>query len=81
MYRAKIKYLTLSSSIFTFFGMFLEVAALWAYRKETNPNTRTTAAEEKIETGTRMPLDAPAGPAPGTGPAPGVATTTHARAV
>ncbi|KAJ5985598.1 hypothetical protein N7499_008114 [Penicillium canescens] len=64
--------------IFTFFGMFLEVAALWAYRKETNPNARTTAAEEKIETGTRMPLDAPA---PGTGPAPGVATTTHAGAV
>jgi hypothetical protein len=58
--------------------MFLEVAALWAYRKETDPNARTTAAEEKIETGTRMPLDAPA---PGTGPAPGVATTTHAGAV
>jgi hypothetical protein len=55
--------------------MFLEVAALWAYRRESNPNARTTAAEGKIETGGRMPLDAPAGSAPG------VATTTPAGAV
>jgi hypothetical protein len=48
-------------SIFTFFGMFLEVAALWAYRKE---NTPAPAVQEK-DNGTRAPLDAPVGPAPG----------------
>ncbi|CAI7632296.1 unnamed protein product [Penicillium manginii] len=47
--------------IFTFFGMFLEVAALWAYRKE---NTPAPAVQEK-DNGTRAPLDAPVGPAPG----------------
>lgn len=46
--------------VFTFFGMFLEVAALWAYRKENNP---TPAVQEKNE-GPRTPLDAPVGPAP-----------------
>ncbi|KAJ5886016.1 uncharacterized protein N7473_008690 [Penicillium subrubescens] len=42
--------------IFTFFGMFLEVASLWAYRKET-----ATAAPiaEKTQPGVRPPLDAP----------------------
>lgn len=42
--------------IFTFFGMFLEVAGLWAYRKE---NTTTGPGHEKNEPGTRPPLDAP----------------------
>lgn len=49
-------------SIFTFFGMFLEVAALWAYRKENAP---TSTNQEKND-GTRAPLDAPVGPAPTT---------------
>ncbi|KAJ5241691.1 uncharacterized protein N7469_000018 [Penicillium citrinum] len=48
--------------IFTFFGMFLEVAALWAYRKENAP---TSTNQEKND-GTRAPLDAPVGPAPTT---------------
>lgn len=47
----------LCHSIFTFFGMFLEVAGLWAYRKE---NAATAApAHEKNEPGARPPLDAP----------------------
>ncbi|KAJ5979715.1 hypothetical protein N7481_007013 [Penicillium waksmanii] len=46
--------------IFTFFGMFLEVAALWAYRKG---NTPAPAVQEKDD-GTRVPLDGPVGPAP-----------------
>ncbi|KAJ6023704.1 hypothetical protein N7540_004501 [Penicillium herquei] len=41
--------------IFTFFGMFLEVASLWAYRKE---NTVQPVVEK--HDGTRAPLDAPA---------------------
>ncbi|KAJ5727022.1 hypothetical protein N7493_006049 [Penicillium malachiteum] len=41
-------------SIFTFFGMFLEVASLWAYRKE---NTAQPVVEK--HDGTRAPLDAP----------------------
>jgi hypothetical protein len=45
-------------SIFTFIGMFLEVAALWAHRRQTNV-TRQTAVEDK-EAGPRQPLDAPA---------------------
>lgn len=40
--------------------MFLEVAALWAYRKEANV---APAVQEKND-GTRVPLDAPVGPAP-----------------
>lgn len=42
--------------------MFLEVAALWAYRKENAP---TSTNQEKND-GTRAPLDAPVGPAPTT---------------
>ena len=49
-------------SIFTFFGMFLEVAALWAYRKENAPTSMT---QEKND-GSRAPLDAPVDPAPTT---------------
>lgn len=45
-------------SIFTFFGMFIEVAALWAYRKE-HP---AAPAHEKNGAG-RAPLDGPAEPA------------------
>ncbi|KAJ5087191.1 hypothetical protein N7456_010807 [Penicillium angulare] len=41
--------------VFTFFGMFLEVASLWAYRKE-NPTQTVTEKHD----GTRPPLDAPA---------------------
>lgn len=44
-------------SICTFFGMFLEVAGLWAYHKEN-----TTPAHEKNGAG-RPPLDGPAEPA------------------
>ncbi|KAJ5978496.1 hypothetical protein N7501_001838 [Penicillium viridicatum] len=47
--------------IFTFFGMFLEVAALWAYRRG-NTTVRHTE-EDKVNSGTRPPLDAPAAPA------------------
>lgn len=43
-------------SIFTFFGMFLELASLWAYQKE-NAGGQTT--QEKHEAGARAPLDAP----------------------
>ncbi|OOQ83536.1 hypothetical protein PEBR_35407 [Penicillium brasilianum] len=43
-------------SIFTFFGMFLEVAGLWAYRKE---NAAAAPVHEKHEPGARAPLDAP----------------------
>ncbi|KAJ5376044.1 hypothetical protein N7509_012930 [Penicillium cosmopolitanum] len=46
--------------IFTFFGMFLQVAALWAYRKGNAP---APVVQEKDD-GTRAPLDAPVGPAP-----------------
>ncbi|CEJ61614.1 hypothetical protein PMG11_10144 [Penicillium brasilianum] len=42
--------------IFTFFGMFLEVAGLWAYRKE---NAAAAPVHEKHEPGARAPLDAP----------------------
>ncbi|CAG8935606.1 unnamed protein product [Penicillium salamii] len=45
--------------IFTFFGMFLEVAALWAYRKENTHTTHQPAVSDK-EAGPRQPLDAPA---------------------
>lgn len=47
-------------SIFTFFGVFLEVAALWAYRK----GNTTAPIHEKhcAEAGPRAPLDAPAEP-------------------
>lgn len=48
--------LILVSSIFTFFGMFLEVAGLWAYRKE---NAVAAPVHEKTAPGTRPPLDAP----------------------
>jgi hypothetical protein len=45
--------------------MFLEVAALWAYRRE-NTITRQPVVEDK-EAGPRQPLDAPAAvPAPAT---------------
>ncbi|KAJ5188972.1 hypothetical protein N7491_005294 [Penicillium cf. griseofulvum] len=47
--------------IFTFFGMLLEVAALWAYRRENNSNH--SATEPKYNSGTRPPMDAPAAPA------------------
>ena len=40
--------------------MFLEVAALWAYRKGNAP---APVVQEKDD-GTRAPLDAPVGPAP-----------------
>ncbi|KAJ5101286.1 hypothetical protein NUU61_003508 [Penicillium alfredii] len=47
--------------IFTFLGMFLEVASLWAYRKENTPQNE----HEKNGGAARPPLDAPAGaPAP-----------------
>ncbi|KXG48537.1 uncharacterized protein PGRI_024070 [Penicillium griseofulvum] len=46
--------------IFTIFGMLLEVAALWAYRRENSPNHST---ETKVNSGTRPPMDAPAAPA------------------
>ncbi|KAJ5486834.1 hypothetical protein N7530_001134 [Penicillium desertorum] len=45
--------------IFTFFGMFLEVAGLWAYRKENS----THHTNDKANSGNRPPLDAPAAPA------------------
>ncbi|KAJ5960741.1 uncharacterized protein N7479_007891 [Penicillium vulpinum] len=48
--------------IFTFFGMFLELAALWAYRRE-NTNDRSVTEENKANTRTRPPMDAPAAPA------------------
>ncbi|KAJ6153588.1 hypothetical protein N7470_006547 [Penicillium chermesinum] len=41
--------------IFTFFGAFIEVASLWAYRKENSSGP----VHEKHD-GTRAPLDAPA---------------------
>lgn len=47
-------------SIFTFFGIFLETAALWAYRKE---NTTERSYEDKVHIETRPPLDAPTVPA------------------
>lgn len=47
----------ITRSIFTFFGMFLEVAALWAYRKEN-----AAPAHEK-NGAARAPLDGPAEPA------------------
>ncbi|CAI7649367.1 unnamed protein product [Penicillium discolor] len=47
--------------IFTFFGMFLEVAALWAYRRENTTVQHTE--EDKANAGTCPPLDAPAAPA------------------
>ncbi|KAF7713963.1 Uncharacterized protein PECH_000750 [Penicillium ucsense] len=47
--------------IFTFFGMFLKVAGLWAYRKERSRATRAGIAHEKR--GSTDPLDAPAPPA------------------
>ncbi|KAJ6138778.1 hypothetical protein N7471_005264 [Penicillium samsonianum] len=47
--------------IFTFFGMLLEVAALWAYRKENTTTQRTE--EDKVNSGTRPPHDTPAAPA------------------
>ncbi|CAI7617107.1 unnamed protein product [Penicillium glandicola] len=50
--------------IFTFFGMFLEVAALWAYRKETTTTQHTE--EDKVNAGTRAPLDAPTSAPAGT---------------
>ncbi|CAI7601958.1 unnamed protein product [Penicillium bialowiezense] len=43
--------------VFTFFGMFLEVAALWAHRKE-NTTHQPTVTDKEI--GPRQPLDAPA---------------------
>ncbi|KAF9251046.1 hypothetical protein DTO006G1_4084 [Penicillium roqueforti] len=46
--------------IFTFFGIFLETAALWAYRKE---NTTERSYEDKVHIETRPPLDAPTVPA------------------
>ncbi|KAJ5835318.1 hypothetical protein N7447_001344 [Penicillium robsamsonii] len=46
--------------IFTFFGMILEVAALWAYRNENSTSYRT---EPKVNHGARQPMDAPAAPA------------------
>ncbi|EKV06722.1 hypothetical protein PDIG_68290 [Penicillium digitatum PHI26] len=46
--------------IFTFCGMFLEVAALWANRRE---NTTPRTEDDKVNSGTRPPLDAPAAPA------------------
>ncbi|KAJ5384184.1 hypothetical protein N7517_002095 [Penicillium concentricum] len=48
--------------IFTFFGMLLEVLALWAYRKE-NSTSHRTATEDKANHGARPPMDAPAAPA------------------
>ncbi|KAJ5773716.1 hypothetical protein N7457_008612 [Penicillium paradoxum] len=46
--------------ILTFFGVFIEVAALWAHRKETNTAERSVTEEQKAETEARPPLDAPA---------------------
>ncbi|KAJ6019719.1 hypothetical protein N7522_001786 [Penicillium canescens] len=48
--------------IFTFFGMLLEVAILWAYREE---NSTTNRREQKNEVNARPPLDAPAAPSTG----------------
>ncbi|KAK4871090.1 hypothetical protein LT330_000327 [Penicillium expansum] len=48
--------------IFTFFGIFLEVAALWAYRRG-NTHIPPRTEEDKVNSGTRPPLDAPAAPA------------------
>ncbi|KAF3401937.1 hypothetical protein F1880_009894 [Penicillium rolfsii] len=45
--------------IFTFFGMFIEVASLWAYRKE---NATVAPIHEKTQPGGRAPLDAPVEP-------------------
>ncbi|KAJ5130008.1 uncharacterized protein N7515_006047 [Penicillium bovifimosum] len=52
--------------IFTFIGMFLEVAALWAYRRENNTVQHPVSEEHKVETGSRVPLDAPTAAPAGT---------------
>lgn len=54
-----LQYLTnCCSSIFTFFGSFLEVASLWAYHRENPANL--TQEKGPAVAGTRAPLDAPA---------------------
>ncbi|KAJ5467934.1 hypothetical protein N7475_005686 [Penicillium sp. IBT 31633x] len=45
--------------ILTFFGVFLEVAALWAYRRENTSSQLPVTEEQKFEDGARPPLDAP----------------------
>lgn len=50
----------------TFFGVFLEVAALWAYRKENTTAEGAVAEEQKVEAGARPPLDAPTAAPAGT---------------
>ncbi|KAJ5550264.1 hypothetical protein N7535_001797 [Penicillium sp. DV-2018c] len=52
--------------IFTFIGMFLEVAALWAYRRENVAARPAVADDDKLETGSRVPLDAPTAAPAGT---------------
>ncbi|OQE47330.1 hypothetical protein PENCOP_c001G07562 [Penicillium coprophilum] len=48
--------------IFTFFGMILEVVALWYYRNENSTSNRS-ATEDKVNHAARQPMDAPAAPA------------------
>lgn len=55
-------HLTQSTSIFTFFAIFLEVASLWAYRRENvtpDPHREKNGASHPAPAG-RAPLDAPA---------------------
>ncbi|KAJ5667728.1 uncharacterized protein N7477_006298 [Penicillium maclennaniae] len=48
----------LEFSIFTFFGVFLELAALWAYRK-ANHAVAPVHEKSSAAPGTRAPFDAP----------------------
>lgn len=54
----KYRLTLIESSFFTFCGVFLEVAALWAYRKDTH--SAAPGHEKYGAGGTREPLDAPA---------------------
>ncbi|CAI7669640.1 unnamed protein product [Penicillium palitans] len=49
--------------IFTFFGMLLEVVALWAYRNENSTSHRSATEDKANHGGARPPMDAPAAPA------------------
>lgn len=60
------KVLTSVRSFFTFCGIFLEVASVWAYRKE---NAAPVHEKNGAPGGPRPPLDAPAEPAASAAPA------------
>ncbi|KAJ9480878.1 hypothetical protein VN97_g12645 [Penicillium thymicola] len=49
--------------IFTFFGMLLEVVALWVYRNENSASHRSATEDKANHGGARPPMDAPAAPA------------------